>query len=144
MVRRCSNRMADFWVGSHPSLVPCDLSLTTDLEAWIHGAMNSSSFAFSLAPRAPIHADWYARSNAHYREHVATNKTARMREKFLLSGLIASWLYMYNETPAASSWIWRWYPDGDEWRQSVDKNGTDNALVGIRQVLSKYVNKRQV
>ena len=115
--------ITDHWVGSHPSLIPCDLSPTNEIKLWFHDFINSSSFKFSLAPRAPIDADWFKRRNGYLRRHVLPFERVRLRERFLLSGLLTSWYFLYNETPPDSSWVWTWYPDGAQWRDSVEEYG---------------------
>ena len=133
----------EHWIGSHPNLVPCDLSPTNDITTWFHPPDNSSTwfhrsernFEFAFAPRTSIEVDWFLRRNDHYRFQDQVNKRNRMRERFLLAGLLASFLFFYQTTPPNSSWIWDWYPDGEEWRQGVQGHLTERAVL---QVLLKY------
>ena len=62
-----------------------------------------------------------------------------MRERYLLAGMLASWSFLYNETPPESSWIWEWYPDKKEWTKAVKKYG-ENA---VRKVLDKYSEEKR-
>ena len=128
--------ITEHWVGSHPSLNPCDLCPKNSLEYCIKrfSRGKNPAFEFSLAPRHSIYDDWFQRDDIMFREEVAFAKAARMRERFLLAGLLASWLVMYNDIPDESSWIWEWYPDGQDWRQSVKYR----SLSAIRKVLFRY------
>jgi hypothetical protein len=46
-----------------------------------------------------------------------------MRESYLLAGNLFKWSMLYNAAPGPSSWIWDWYPDGETWKESVNKYG---------------------
>ena len=91
-----------------------------------------------MAPHDPIEADWYDRNNKAYSDLLAKEKSPRMRERYLLAGLLTSWLFLYNETPPASSWIWQWYPDGEEWRGVSEERNF--SLATIKSVMRKYKN----
>jgi hypothetical protein len=132
-----SSHLLEHWVGTHPSVIPCDLSKSNNILDWYHGKMNSSDFEFAMAPRHPAEVNWWQRRNTRYRIEVLPNEAHRMRERFLLPGLLVKWFKLYNETPPDSSWLWDWYPDGDVWRQGVKEHGSNV----VRALTSKYVDK---
>ena len=121
-------------------MIPCDLCPVNDFRdcklRFQYG--DTSGFKFSLAPRSSIYVDWFQREDDYFRRRVARKKSLRLRERFLLGGLLQSWHFLYNETPAESSWIWDWYPDGEEWRQAVKDHGQD----ALSSVLFKRKMKR--
>ena len=87
-----------------------------------------------MAPRFSIRVNWYGQNSDVFLNSILPKKENRMRELYLLSGLLISWYYFYNETPSDSSWIWDWYPDGTEWRQAVRNDGEH----GLRKILLNY------
>jgi hypothetical protein len=111
------------WVGSHPSLQPCDLSPTADFRYWVKDQPRSD-WKWSTAPRHSVEAPWY-RVQTGKRDAILADPSRRMREYFLLAGMLFKWLHLYQQTPPADSWIWRWFPDGAEWRQGVQDYGGD-------------------
>jgi hypothetical protein len=94
---------AEEWIGSHPSVIPCD----------------KASGNWSLAPSRGFMHNWVG-VRAMRRKRMLKIKSLRMREYTLLGGRIQKWLMLYNETPPLSSWAWDWYPDGEEWRRGVE------------------------
>lgn len=109
---------AELWIGSHPELVPCDLAATVDINYWKNtpwqGAGGNVSFA--LAPRIPITSkDW--QNLKHDRmERILQKRHLRLREYFLLPGVLYRYAVLYQQLPKDSSWIWQWFPDGKEWK----------------------------
>jgi len=141
---------SEHWPGSHPDLVPCDLSLKRSINFWkrditsvdsintlneslsvadVATAMNASGSAssdtsssseslivgnmeeylnFSLAPRPLV--------DPQPMKNVAKDK--RIREYFLLAGNLLKWNYLYGGSalPSEQSWIWSFFPDGEEWK----------------------------
>ena len=49
----------------------------------------------------------------------------RMREYFLMAGMLFKSIQLYNETPPLDSWIYEWFPDGETWRKGVESFGTN-------------------
>jgi hypothetical protein len=60
-----------------------------------------------------IYSDWVPR------------KRWRKREYFHLAGLLVKWNRIYGRAPSAGSWVWRFYPQGDQWRKALDQYGKD-------------------
>jgi hypothetical protein len=98
-------------VGSHPSLVPCDVATNISLPRWRKEADYDSEFAWSLAPRAPIthpNWDWPLR----LKDMLRFNSSELSRQYFLLRGLVYRWKKFYGQIADENSWAWQWYPDG--------------------------------
>ena len=115
----------EVWVGSHPSIRPCDLSTTANFRHWVQPSQSELDLEWSMAPRQDhdIWAPWY-RIQQGKRESVLADPSRRMREYFLLAGMLFKSLRLYNETPPENSWIYEWFPDGDVWRQGVKLYGS--------------------
>ena len=111
------------WVGSHPSIQPCDLSYTANFRHWVQ-PQSQSDLKWSMAPRHDIMAPWY-RIQTGKREGILNTPSRSMREYFLLPGLLYKSIQLYNETPPLDSWVYEWFPDGDIWKQGVQKYGTN-------------------
>ena len=107
---------SEFWVGSHPSIIPCDVSKTEDFKYWLKKHRNTGAeFEWSMAPRHKA-----IMSN----RKIRAREDLRLREYNLLAGNIFRWQRLYGEFPESSSWIWRWFPDGDKWHYAVQKYGS--------------------
>ena len=122
-----SGRFAmEHWHGSHPSLQKvCDVSTHYKIEYWLGvDPQNVKPEDWHLAyfPRHPITADW-SHSNAAKLPKILNDESARLREYFLLPGLLTKWYELYGEAPPQSSWVWSWYPDGQFWWRHVSKLG---------------------
>jgi hypothetical protein len=138
---------AEHWIGSHPDIRPCDLSRTSDVAFWWQGdkllninsnvSINHASDHQEEGEVAPSLLDWqmaprqtsllghswiHVRKLASIRETLES-KELRIKEYVLLAGSIHRWLGLYNQTPAPSSWVWSFFPDGDEWLNGLAKWG---------------------
>jgi hypothetical protein len=95
------------WVGSHPSMVPCDL--TDDLAKWW------GKFSWSLFPRpSPSRLD-------PIREH----------QYNYVGGNLFKWFGLYNEGPPDDSWARRWFPDGQKWKHAVARYGNQTVDIVV-------------
>jgi hypothetical protein len=127
----------DHWVGSHPSIRPCDLSSDHDWEHWLTADRNDADFRWSMAPRPPL-------SSPFDMNFAVTNQTLarendRIREVFFLAGHLIQWYTLYHEAPGTESWVWSWFPDGDRWRHGVEVHGSDV----VYAVTEQYVDDKQ-
>ena len=131
---------AEHWIGSHPSIRPCDMSVTEDILYWRLGGggnndekqqqqqqqvvadpTTTAMFHWSMAPRKGIfNATWY-RLDQDLLAKILANETLRKTEYFLLGGHLWKWSMLYGDDPkpAYDSWIWDWFPDGKQWRDHV-------------------------
>jgi hypothetical protein len=125
----------EHWVGSHPHIKPCDVSdKSLDLAAWTQGERTAEDFTWGMAPRrktAPID------NNPKAQTIVYGRRANRMREYSLLPGNIFKWFALYNETPPHDSWIWSWFPDGEEWRLGSAMYGQNVTDVLTRDMAAK-------
>jgi hypothetical protein len=113
---------SEHWIGSHPSFRPCDLTPTVVLQHWFQG-WKSQDFNWSTAPIAPIQGKWpYQPWKMVAR--VRKKEALLRREYFLLPGRILRWYALYNGVPPPSSWVWSWFPDGQVWKEAVEKYGS--------------------
>jgi cytoskeletal protein RodZ len=116
------------WIGSSPSLYPCDMTSAARKLYWTKKRNTTSEFDWSMAPR----------SSSLDKEQIPPSESLRVREYFLLAGNIMKWYTMYNEVPSASSWVWSFFPEGDKWRQAVETYGNQS----IDAMVTKYHNKQ--
>ena len=132
------------WVGSHPSVRPCDMSMEADLKEWIHETrLNVTApigqpdhtdkvLKWALFPRH----DWetlVAHSNPVFDPSQFENVQTRLRDYNILGGMLLRWNAVYGETtmPPDDSWIWSFYPDGPVWKQGVQQHGMANVYEAI-------------
>jgi hypothetical protein len=120
---------AEHWIGSHPQLVPCDLSDTASVHYWYTQDRNQTELNFAMAPRRPLRAPlklWPVMTDMKkVKLKVLNSPELRSKEYFLLPGYIFKWHAIYQELPPASSWVWSWFPDGDLWKDRMAKHGTN-------------------
>lgn len=114
------------WIGSHPSLRPCDLSDRTSIRPWLlaenpSAAQEQPRFMLSSAPRYPM-LDPRWQGTGHFDE-VLRHATLRWRDVHLLPGMLYRWLATYGELPGDGSWVWSHYPDGKAWKRGVALRG---------------------
>lgn len=127
----------DGWVSNHPSLRPCDLSAETEMNHWHRQSVyNFSEFRVS-AVGGGNHSQW-APSHCDPKCHrieakILQDKDIRKNEFYLLSGNLLKWYSLYDMAPPSSSWVWKAFPDGLEWLDSVKKYASD----GVRVMTAK-------
>ena len=117
---------AEHWIGGNPGVIPCDMSESPDYWFWEQNEYKSDDdFRWSMAPR-------YKTYNAtfHYNHnprHIPFrhNPDFRLRDFGLLGGLLYRWLFLYNTTPPASSWVWDAMPDGLYWKDALATYGRE-------------------
>jgi hypothetical protein len=119
---------AEHWIGSHPQLVPCDLSDTAGIHYWYTKDRNQTDLNFAMAPRRPLRAPlklWPVMTDMKkVKLKVLNSPELRSKEYFLLPGYVFKWYTLYHEFPPASSWVWSWFPDGELWRDRIALHGT--------------------
>jgi hypothetical protein len=116
---------ATHWIASHPAVEPCDLT-DQDLKTWFVDRPTAlRDFRWSLLPR-----------NASARQD-----TIRSQQRNILGGNLFKWIELYNETPPANSWAWKWFPDGRKWKMAVDQFGV-HAVHAAVTMETKLMNER--
>jgi len=127
--------LAEHWVGTHPAIMPCDLSDEVNLGYWLWYDHNYSDFHFNVAPRFDFDQNW-AFQAAVQNEAVKTDAKLRIQEFFLLPGHLHRWFVEYNATPSQDSWVWKWYPDGERLRQAVNQHWNRGVEIVMKESLN--------
>jgi len=125
------------WVGSHPAIVPCDLSPRGHIKPWYQPGPAQHPFQFAMFPRHPIQHDEWPYIYKRKLKLQMNNPSARFREYFLLPGNLFRWYHLYNQAPPESSWIWSWFPDGLTWKQQTKEHGKN----GVDILTAEYAEK---
>lgn len=108
------------WIGTHPSLRPCDMAELPHLLDVTHGIYNGVyEQKFSTAPHFPLDSDWYTRPDTLSDLLTPESTNQRRKEYFLLPGLLLKYYTLYRKYPDSESWVWKWYPDGAFWRNAA-------------------------
>eukprot|EP00563_Minutocellus_polymorphus_P002553 CAMPEP_0181043448 /NCGR_PEP_ID=MMETSP1070-20121207/12717_1 /TAXON_ID=265543 /ORGANISM="Minutocellus polymorphus, Strain NH13" /LENGTH=307 /DNA_ID=CAMNT_0023121785 /DNA_START=316 /DNA_END=1239 /DNA_ORIENTATION=+ len=115
----------EHFIGSHPYIVPCDLSKEPDYWYWQSDTPHTSiEFEWAMFPRQKkfnlsaavdpkLHAFLLNKSNI----------DKRIRAYTYLAGLIFRHIELYNLTPPLHSWMFDWLPDGPFWRVVLQRYG---------------------
>ena len=102
----------EHWIGSHPFLQPCDLSIPENYWYWHEHSVNETAdWEFSMFPRN------HTRMSTSHQQNI--EKQLSMYK--FLAGQLYRHLYLYNATPPLTSWMYDYYPDGDFWRALVQR-----------------------
>jgi hypothetical protein len=128
----------DHWIGSHPTIRPCDVapakrrgwfswltagdSSTDDLWQTANSLDLLDAFQLSMAPHrvgAPFG------FNATLERRIQSDEGLRRREYYYLAGLLFKWYALYEAAPPADSWVWSWFPEGSAWRRGVENHGAN-------------------
>lgn len=120
---------SEHWIGSHPSVRPCDVSMRPSIDDWRRQEWNTSEFDWAMAPRFGVDAPWAHWFEETRRKTVLSSPSMRHREYFLLAGSLFRWYELYDQAPPPSSWVWSWYPDGREWKEKVLEHKRDALAV---------------
>jgi hypothetical protein len=126
--------LSEHWVGTHPDMVPCDLSQHVILSSDRY----PSEFSLSMAPRFNFSDNWAFQAAVTNRDDILSNPESRRKEFFLLGGLLHRWIHEYDALPASDSWVWSWFVDGSFWRaNTVERTGPKATLIkeALRAVL---------
>ncbi|KAL9183710.1 hypothetical protein ACHAXT_004566 [Thalassiosira profunda] len=123
----------EHWIGSHPDLRPCDVAPVRHSwfpfftgSPYLANDFTSSrayDFMWSEAPRRSSAPPGQLSRTIEHRA-IAKDATA-YREYYYLAGNLLRWHNLYDKAPPWDSWIWKWYPRGDEWRDSAKKHGSN-------------------
>mmetsp|Transcript_28003 Transcript_28003/g.58862 ORF Transcript_28003/g.58862 Transcript_28003/m.58862 type:complete len:898 (-) Transcript_28003:127-2820(-) len=129
----------EHWIGSHPDFRPCDVApvptytpTSTRNQAYSpvlvpneYSSKDVYDFSWGLAPRrksTPPYTSTFSE-----RKEVITQNRLRyiFREYSYLAGNLHRWYRLYKKAPSTKSWVWQWYPKGDEWRRGAITHGSD-------------------
>jgi hypothetical protein len=112
----------EHWVGSHPSIVPCDMDPYGSVKDVFHGILQQDELEWAAGPR---NRGICGGINDNLQDAVKNNPDLRRREVLLLPGLIVKWYTLYGKLPDRSSWVWTFFPDGQYWFEGARKYGSD-------------------
>jgi hypothetical protein len=104
----------EHWIGSHTSLMPCDLS---DKDRW-HWYHDRNMTDFQLFEGAH-HVGTPFQNKRMAFGTIMKDEGQRIKEFYFLAGNILKWYTLYGKVPPKSSWVWSFFPDGEKW-----ENGT--------------------
>ena len=114
----------EHWVGSHPSLLPCDLSdRSMGLPYWTSSIVNASDFQLTSGAHHNLGPSYEC--SLQQESIVRANKKLRKMEFYLLAGRIFKWYSLYGTVPPQSSFVWRYFPDGAAWTKGVTEHGSN-------------------
>jgi hypothetical protein len=140
----------DFWIGSHPTFQPCDLSgsssksdqagynhtnMRRGYDYWRSANRDVKDFNWELTPDR-VESPW--QYDATKMVKIERNESLLRREYYLLPGNIQRWLFLYDDIPSADSWIWKAMPDGRTWLEGYREYGADV----VNKLTKKYVDDK--
>eukprot|EP00977_Amphora_coffeiformis_P021750 scaffold9857_cov195-Amphora_coffeaeformis.AAC.4 len=108
------------WASSHPNVAPCDLSGNdpryfpniSNRTFW-RLAKSGLGDLLGAAPRFEYSAGWGRK------KEVPDLDSASKSDFSLLPGVLYKHLQLYQQVPPASSWIWKWFPGGQLWQETI-------------------------
>jgi hypothetical protein len=111
----------EHWVGSHPSLFPCDLTADS-LGSWREKDHSPSEFSWSMFPRP---------------EQI-NDPSTDWNQPPLIAGNLFKWFTLYKQAPADNSWVWRWFPYGEKYRQAVKLYGNRTFDIMVNREIERF------
>mmetsp|Transcript_20907 Transcript_20907/g.42609 ORF Transcript_20907/g.42609 Transcript_20907/m.42609 type:complete len:888 (+) Transcript_20907:64-2727(+) len=115
----------EHWIGSHPDFKPCDVAPVTKSwfpfltgRSYIPNDYSSSrvyDFLWGLAPRRSSIPPNSRRFSERKESIVQRRDEFIFREYYYLAGNLHRWYKLYNKAPPITSWVWQWFPKGDDW-----------------------------
>lgn len=100
--------VAEHFIGTHPDIVPCDGNGSLLPKGNFPNSSNLRDMKFNNVKQML--------QNGHH-----------VREWFLLGGLLWRWHVMYNTTASSNSWVYSYFPDGENWQKAVKEYGHSQA-----------------
>jgi hypothetical protein len=125
---------AEHWITSHPSIMPCDLSVQEDYWYWEGHDHSKDEFQWSMWPRSDANRSGQTKWPESIKDG---NPDLRLREYGLLASQLYRWINLYNSTPSESSWIWSHFPDGLYWKDALRKYGHKVVEVVMNQTFDR-------
>jgi len=128
----CDGRYADeCWIGSHPQLQPCDLSPVPHALAYQKPPPEQpQNLSFHAGtPRFHVFDEGWFGLQQQQLSRIQQHPNERTREFFYLAGHLLKWNRLYpGIMPHNNSWVWSWFPEGQEWQQAWWQHGAERAL----------------
>ncbi|KAL7533065.1 hypothetical protein ACHAXR_009141 [Thalassiosira sp. AJA248-18] len=116
----------EHWIGSHPSIEPCELHReNVTFASMITGDITPADYDWGMGPRRNEVVGEFPEA----RERIENDEDAQFREYFFLPGNLLKWFTLYGSEgiPTQSSWAWKFFPAGDKWKKLVKTYG-ENAV----------------
>jgi hypothetical protein len=113
----------EVWIGSHPDVIPCDVSPATSFTLYKTDTTDDSipEMQFGMLPKRTfdeiVQCDDIG--NRERKHNVMQNETRRKRDFFLLPGMLFQSSFRYQSLPLNTSWVFDQYPDGPYWRRQA-------------------------
>lgn len=114
----------EMWIGSHPEIIPCDLSPSPNINFWRQQNRTLDEMTWSMAPRFNV-MDVVEDVDPPLVVESIRNASMREREYSLLPGMLYKWHRLYEKLPPRDSFFWRVFPEGGEWLERVKHFGND-------------------
>ncbi|KAL7579064.1 hypothetical protein ACA910_019102 [Epithemia clementina (nom. ined.)] len=113
----------EHWIGSHPDLVPCEMS-SLNYRTTYGKNHKQIRFSFFMAPRGSLFTrpPKYLLSSTDKLIYKVIQDGPELRryEYVLLAGSLYRWIGLYNQTPPyPSSWVWKFFPDAEFWHDQI-------------------------
>ncbi|GKY98768.1 hypothetical protein MPSEU_000833000 [Mayamaea pseudoterrestris] len=121
----------EHWVGSHPSLIPCDLSPFPSEMRQHKRHADASSFNIRDASKWRNNKTVDFQIDSEQLSKVLKSDQLRIREYTFLAGNIIKWQLLYGTLPSTNSWVFDAFPDGERWRDGIMR-------VGGREIVEKF------
>jgi hypothetical protein len=131
---------SEHWIGSHPTIVPYDLSKRPDYWYWRDAPSSDDEFEFSAFPREE---DDHVRVGSD-KEILTDNTNRRIRSYRYFAGHVHRWLARCGAAPPLDSWVSRVYPDGQFWKIAVKIYGLnvfDEILMNQTTITGDFVSE---
>lgn len=113
----------EHWIGSHPSIVPCEMHRTNiTLGYMVGGGVNETrDYEWGMGPRR----EWVVPEIEGAQDRLKADDEAAFREYYLLAGNLLKWFTLYGSdgVPGGDSWVWKFFPAGDRWKNLVMQYG---------------------
>ena len=123
----------EHWIGSHPSILPCEIHRTdVDLGDMVSGKVNATSdYEWGMGPRR----EWVVPEIEGADDHLKSDEAAAFKEYYLLAGNLLKWFTLYGSdgVPSIDSWIWKYFPAGNRWKDLVTQYGANAVFEMTRQ-----------
>lgn len=120
----------EHWIGSHPSIMPCEMHRTNiTLGYMVGGGVNATyDYEWGMGPRR----EWVVPEIERAQEHLRNDDGAAFREYYFLAGNLLKWFTLYGSdgVPKQHSWVWEFFPAGNRWKELVAQFG-ENTMKNV-------------
>eukprot|EP00401_Gymnodinium_catenatum_P000726 CAMPEP_0117472766 /NCGR_PEP_ID=MMETSP0784-20121206/8421_1 /TAXON_ID=39447 /ORGANISM="" /LENGTH=373 /DNA_ID=CAMNT_0005266937 /DNA_START=121 /DNA_END=1242 /DNA_ORIENTATION=+ len=111
---------AEHWIGSHPDIQPCDVSVEREVRYWANHDHVQEEFQWSMFPRSPFNVPDKGLLPA----DVKDNPDLRLRTYQYLPGLLWRQQSLYKKIPSIeTSWHYGLFRDGAFYKDGLARHG---------------------